>query len=87
MNWSPVTIGDVPAELVTRTSTTPGVSLSGEFAVIVVELTTVTLVAAVAPKATVAPVMYCVPVIVTAVPPAVGPELGLTDATVGVVAL
>jgi len=48
-----------------------------------VELTTVTLVAPVRPKFTVAPARKFVPVIVTIVPPAVEPLLGATSATVG----
>jgi len=51
--------------------------------VISVPETTVTLLAAVAPKATVAPEMNPVPVIVTDVPPAVGPLFALTPETVG----
>ena len=46
-------------------------------------LTTTTFVAAVAPNVTVAPAAKFVPVIVTAVPPAVVPRLGLTLLTVG----
>jgi hypothetical protein len=52
-------------------------------AVIVVPLTTATLVAAAVPNVTVAPVAKFVPVIVTAVPPAVDPLAGLTLLTVG----
>jgi hypothetical protein len=52
-------------------------------AVIVVLLTTVTLVAAVEPKVTVAPAAKFVPVMVTAVPPATGPLLGEILVTVG----
>jgi hypothetical protein len=52
-------------------------------AVIVVLFTTVTPVAAVPPKVTVAPAAKFVPVMVTAVPPAGGPLLGLTLLTVG----
>jgi hypothetical protein len=51
--------------------------------VIEVEETTVTDVPAVPPKLTVAPVTKPVPVIVTRVPPAVGPAAGLRDVTVG----
>jgi hypothetical protein len=58
---------------------------AGVVAVIVVLFTTATLVAAVAPKDTVAPAAKFVPVIVTAVPPAVGPLFGLTLLTVGAV--
>jgi hypothetical protein len=55
-------------------------------AVIEVLLTTTTLVAAVPPNVTVAPVAKFVPVIVTAVPPAVGPLFGDTLLTVGITA-
>jgi hypothetical protein len=59
---------------------------AGVLAVIWVALTTTTLVAAVAPNVTVAPVAKFVPVIVTAVPPAVGPPIGETLVTVGITA-
>ena len=52
-------------------------------AVMLVALTTVTPVAAVPPKVTVAPATKSAPVMVTAVPPAVGPLVGLTPVTVG----
>ena len=56
---------------------------AGAVAVIVVLLRTVTLVAAVEPKLTpVAPVKF-VPVIVTWLPPAAGPEVGETAVTLG----
>jgi len=47
-------------------------------------LTTTTFVAAALPNITVAPAAKFVPVIVTAVPPAVGPLFGDTLVTVGV---
>ena len=50
-------------------------------AVIDVEFTTVTFVANTPPTATVAPGWKRVPVMVIAVPPAVGPELGATLVT------
>jgi len=50
----------------------------------VVLFVTTTLVAAVAPNVTVAPVAKFVPVMVTPVPPAVGPLFGETLVTVGV---
>jgi hypothetical protein len=56
---------------------------AGVAAVIVVLLTTTTLAAATPPIVTVAPETKFVPVIVTAVPPAVVPLLGLTPVTVG----
>src|SRR5438874_5872539 len=81
-------MGDVPPDVVTRTSTVLGGEIvPGEVTVIDVELTTVTLVAAVAPNATVAPVMKLVPVIVTDVPPPEGPLFGLTELTDGVTAV
>jgi len=52
-------------------------------AVIVVLFTTVTPVADVPPRLTVAPVRKPVPVMVTAVPPAVVPDGGVTLTTVG----
>ena len=52
-------------------------------AVMVVSLTTVTPVAADPPKVTVAPLAKSVPVMVTTVPPAVGPLVGSTEVTVG----
>jgi hypothetical protein len=72
----------VPPGVVTVTSTVPGLP-AGEVAVTVVAFTAVTLVAAFAPKWTaVAPVRF-VPVIVTVVPPPVGPEDGVMLVTVG----
>jgi hypothetical protein len=53
-------------------------------AVIVVLFVTTTFVAAAEPNVTVAPVAKFVPVIVTAVPPAVEPLFGETLLTVGV---
>jgi hypothetical protein len=70
---------------VTVTVTAPALP-AGVVAVIWVALTTTTLVAAVAPNVTVAPVAKFVPVIVTAVPPAVGPLFGAMLLTVGITA-
>jgi hypothetical protein len=67
---------------VTVTVTAPAAP-AGVVAVIDVLLTTATFVAAVLPNVTVAPATKFVPVIVTAVPPAVVPLLGLTAANVG----
>jgi hypothetical protein len=67
---------------VTVTVAAPAVP-AGVVAVIVVAFTTTTLVAAVLPNVTVAPAAKFVPVIVTAVPPAVDPLFGLTLLTVG----
>jgi hypothetical protein len=67
---------------VTDTVAEPAVP-AGVVAVIVVLLTTVTFVAAAPPIVTVAPDAKFVPVIVTDVPPAVEPLLGLTPVTVG----
>ncbi len=82
MNWSAAEVALVPTGLVTVTSTIPA-ARGGETAVTSVELTTVKLVAAVVRKATeVAPVKL-VPVIVTTVPPVMGPAVGEMDVTVG----
>jgi hypothetical protein len=67
---------------VTVTVTAPTVP-TGVVAVIDVLLTTTTFVAAALPNVTVAPAAKLVPVMVTAVPPATGPLLGLTLVTVG----
>jgi len=69
--------------LVTVTVTAPALP-AGVVAVIVVLFTTTTFVADAVPNVTVAPVAKFVPVIVTAVPPAVDPLFGLTPVTVGV---
>src|SRR3989442_11244625 len=68
--------------LVTVTLTAPA-ACAGVVAVIVVLLTTLTPVAALPPTLTVTPATKFAPVIVTAVPPAVGPEDGATLLTVG----
>jgi len=68
---------------VTLTVTGPKLP-AGVVALMVVLFTTVTLVAAVLPNVTVAPAAKFVPVIVTAVPPAVDPLFGLTLLSVGV---
>ena len=72
------------APTVTVTVAAPAVP-AGVVAVMDVLLTTTTLVAAVVPNFTVAPVAKLVPVIVTAVPPAVEPVFGDTLVTVGAV--
>ena len=72
----------VPPTVVTATALAPA-ACAGAVAVIDVALFTVKVVAVVPPKETaVAPVRF-VPVIVTLVPPAMGPLDGLTDAIVG----
>jgi hypothetical protein len=68
--------------LVTVTVTPPTLP-AGVLAVIVVLFVTTTFVAAALPNVTVAPVAKFVPVMVTAVPPEVGPLFGLTLLTVG----
>lgn len=56
---------------------------AGVVAVIDVLLTSVTPVAALPPRLTLAPARKPVPVIVTVVPPLMLPELGVTETTVG----
>ena len=68
--------------LVTDTVAAPA-AFAGVVAVMLVLLTTTTFVAAVPPNVTVAPATKLVPVIVTAVPPAVEPPFGDTLLTVG----
>ena len=72
----------LPFGVVTVTLTFP--VPAGLVAVIVVSLTTVTLLAAVPPNETlVEPTMKPVPIIVTSVPPAAGPLVGLIPDIVG----
>src|SRR3989442_6884986 len=68
--------------LVTVMFTAPA-ACAGVVAVIVMLFTTLTPVAALPPRLTVAPGAKLVPVIVTAVPPVVGPDEGATLPTVG----
>src|SRR5438132_5815243 len=68
--------------LATVTFTAPA-ACAGVVAVIVVLLTTLTPSAALSPTRTVAPVAKLLPVIVTPVPPVVGPEDGATLPTIG----
>jgi hypothetical protein len=68
--------------LVTTTSTAPA-AWATVVALIEVLLTTVTPVAAVPPRLTVAPARKPVPVIVIAVPPLAVPEAGKIEVTVG----
>src|ERR1700744_2733489 len=79
--YTPVPV-PLPPGVVTTTSTAPA-ACAGVVAVMEVALLTVTDVAAVPPNVTaVAPVKF-VPVMVTVVPPAIGPLAGLADVTVG----
>ena len=68
--------------LVTTTSTAPA-ACAAVVAVIVVLFLTLTPVADVPPNFTVAPVRKPVPLMVTGVPPAVVPEVGEIELTVG----
>ena len=82
MYRSPTTVGEVPPAVVTVTSTGPEAP-AGAVAVTSVADTAVTLVAATVPNVTpVAPVRL-VPVMVTWVPPVVGPVVGLIEVTAG----
>ena len=71
-----------PSPFVTTTGTAPAVERGGVTAVIDVELVTLTLVAATPPNVTVEPRKFA-PLIVTEVPPVVGPLDGVSCATVG----
>src|SRR5438270_1210785 len=82
VNWSAGFVALVCAPTVTMTSATPA-ACAGVVALICVALTTLTPVAGVPPTVTVALALKFVPLIAIAVPPAVGPEVGLTPVTVG----
>ena len=73
-------VADVPPAALTVTSTVP--VPVGALAVICVALFTMKVVAGFEPKATALTAVKLVPVIVTEVPPAVGPDEGLTAVTV-----
>jgi len=75
-------VADVPPGLTTVTSIVPADSL-GSTAVMLVEELTVNELAATVPKSTTLAPEKFVPVIVTDVPPAVPPRLGLVPLTVG----
>ena len=81
VNWSAADVAEVPPVVITLTSTVP--VPEGDVAVIVVEDTTVKPVAAVAPKVTAVAPERLVPVMVTVVPPAPGPDVGEIELTVG----
>ena len=72
----------MPPGVVTVTSTVPAAP-GGATALISVWPRTEKLVAGVPPKETALALLRFVPVIVTTLPPAVGPELGLSEPTVG----
>ena len=82
MNWSALLVGDVPYGVVTVTSTVRPNGTAGAVAAIEVPEVTVK-VAGKPPKETAVAPVKVVPVMVTAVPPTAGPELGLTEATLG----
>jgi hypothetical protein len=81
VNLSDVEAAEVPAVVVTITSTVP--VPAGEEAVIEVALAKTTSVAGVEPKSTMELLVKPVPLIVRLVPPAAGPLSGLTEVTVG----
>src|SRR5207237_1381607 len=87
VNWSAPEVADVPPDVVTVTSTVPVVNFAGDVAVMDVEVTTFTPVEMVRAQLTAAALMKFVPVIVTDVPPVVGPDVGLIDVTAGATAL
>ena len=82
MNWFALAVGDCPPAVVTRTLIVPA-ERAGEVAVMLVAELTVKFVAAVPPKETAVAPVKPVPVSVTAVPPAVGPVVGLRPVTAG----
>jgi hypothetical protein len=82
VNLSAALVALVPPGVVTVTSTVPRVP-AGEVAVIEVGLFTVNFAAALLANFTALAPANPVPVIVTDVPPVLGPEVGLTPVTVG----
>ena len=80
----PVHVAVCVSAFVTTTSTAPA-AWAGVVALTCVALTTVTALAAPPPKLTVAGATKPAPVMVTRVPPAVAPLVGVTAVTIGVV--
>ena len=83
VNVSAALVALVPPPVVAVTSTLPELP-AGDVANTVESSCTDTFVAGTPPKSTIVVPVKPVPEIVTAVPPAVGPELGLTPLTVGI---
>jgi hypothetical protein len=84
--WSPVTGEDVPAYVVTKTSTVPWPS-AGDTATMVLSEYCTKLAAATVPKVTAVVPEKLLPVSVTTVPPVVSPEFGVTAVTLASAAL
>jgi hypothetical protein len=82
VNWSADDVLEVPLEFETVISTTPGECI-GDVAVIWVAEFTVKLDALVPPKETELAPVKLLPVMVTEVPPVVGPDVRLMPETVG----
>jgi hypothetical protein len=81
VNWSADATGEVPLGVTTVTSTVP--EPAGDVAVTLVSLFTVIEVAAEVPNMTVLAPLRPEPVMLTTVPPIVGPVLGETPVTTG----
>jgi hypothetical protein len=82
VNWSSLVAGLVPEGVVTKMSTEPEAP-AGATAVILVEEDTLTLVAGTVPKSTLVAPLKLVPLMVTVVPPAIGPLVGEIEVTAG----
>src|SRR5205823_4114885 len=85
VKWSDEDVALVPPAVVTVTSTVPA-DPEGAVALIEVDELTVKLLAAAVPKVTAVAFVKFVPVMLTVVPPAVGPDVGLMPLTVGAAA-
>jgi hypothetical protein len=83
VNRSAALVAEVPPVVVTVTSAVPAVSAGAVAVIEVAELTVTSVAACPVPNETVDPATKLVPVIATDVPPAVGPDDGLTAVTVG----
>src|SRR5438093_929159 len=82
VNTSKNDVADVPPTVVTVTSTPPA-ACAGDTAVIELSVSTVKLAAFIAPNFTEVAPVKCEPLIVTDVPPALGPAVGFSDVTTG----
>jgi hypothetical protein len=83
VKWSAGVVSDVPPGVVTVTSTVPGLPAGAVTLQLVVEEQLTELTTVVPNCTVIEPSTNELPVIATVVPPAAGPELGLTAVTVG----
>jgi hypothetical protein len=83
VNWSALLVAEVPPGVVTVTSTVPAVWAGDVTVMVVPPPPTVNVETTVLPKFTAVAPVKLLPVMVTLVPPAIGPLLGEIPVTAG----